>query len=188
MTSSTSFWIWPTTVATLVLGSVLLTGCDLATAGNTAILNAGSTIPPIVEYTFEYTPDDVSGAQIQVVSEQVDDLGSVLSQNGFSRSDVVSARVDSVNVERLSAPTFEYLTGADIHLGRASGAPQIGTGSFSTSQELARLSVPTRTVTGVVRQGSTEAFASLTPDNTDDVPDVDRVEVVVYFQLEVQGV
>lgn len=172
----------------LLAGSLVLTSCDLAAAGNTAILNAASSIPPTVEYTFEYTPDDVTGGRIEVVSEGMDDLGSILTRNGFSRSDVVSARVDSVSIERLSAQTFEYLTGADIYLGTSTSGPQIGAGQFSTDQESATLNVPTSTVTSIVKQGRTNAFASLDPNNPNNVPDVDRVEATVYFQIEVEGV
>lgn len=172
----------------LLAGSLVLTSCDLAAAGNTAILNAASSIPPTVEFTFEYTPDDVTGGRVEVVSEGTDDLRSTLSQNGFSRSDVVSARVDSVLIERLSAQTFEYLTGADIYLGTSTSGPQIGAGQFSTDQESATLNVPTRTVTSIVKKGSTRAFASLDPDDPNNVPDPDRVKVIVYFQIEVEGV
>lgn len=188
MTASANPWIRATVATALVLGSVVLASCDLAAAGNTAILNAGSTEPPIVEYTFRYSPDDVTGGRIDVVSESQDNLTSTLSANGFTRNDVVSARVDSVTIEPRSMPTFGHLTGADIHLGNGSSGPQIGTGTFSTSQQAARLSVPTRTVTGVIRQGPTSAFASLEPDDPDNVDGVYRVEVVVYYELEVQGV
>lgn len=172
----------------LLAGSLVLTSCDLAAAGNTAILNAASSVPPTVEYTFEYSPDDVTGGRIEVVSIRADDLDSKLSQNGFSRSDVVSAGVDSVVIERLSAQTFEYLTGAEIYLGTSTSGSQIGAGQFSTDQESATLNVPTSTVTSIVKQGSTHAFASLDPNDPNNVPDPDRVKAIVYFQIEVEGV
>lgn len=173
----------------LLATSVLLSGCDIASAGNTAILNAGSSVPPTTRYEFTYGPPDVtSEGRVAVVSDQEDNLGTVLSQNGFSRSDVVSARVDSVVIERLSAPTFGYLTGADIHLGSSTSAPRIATGEFSPSAEVARLDVVTNSVTGIVSDGSTEAFALLSTDDSDNIPDGDRVRVTVYFRLEVEGV
>lgn len=170
----------------LFVGGLVLTSCDLASGNSTAVLNAGSTVPPVVEYTFDYSAEDVTDGRIEVVSEMRDDLSAVLSENGFSRSDVVSARVDSVSIERLSAPTFGYLTGADVHLGTSSSGPHIGSGEFSTDQESARLSVPRSTVTSLVREGPTKAFARLHPNNPENVVD-DRVEVVVYFRLEVEG-
>jgi hypothetical protein len=41
-------------------------------------------------------------------------------------------------------------------------------------------------VTSLVREGATKAFGRLQPDDPDNVID-DRVEIVVYFRLEVQG-
>lgn len=173
----------------LLLGSLGLASCDFTAAGSTAILNAESTIPPVVEYTFEYTPSDTTGTgQVEVASEALDDLGGVLSENGFSRDDVVSARVDSVSIERLSAPTFGYVTGADVHLGTSTEDPRIATGAFDPSQEAASLDVVTETVTKIVTRGSTRAFARLDVDDPNDLPGVDRVQVIVYFRLEVEGV
>lgn len=173
----------------VLAGSLVLVSCDLAAAGNTAILNANSAIPPTVEYTFEYTPSDVTGGnQVEVVSEGADDLGDVLTDNGFSRSDVVSARVDSVRIERLSAPTFGYITGAEVYLGTSASGPRIATGTFQTSQASALLSVATGTVTSTVKGGPTQAFVRLDVEDPDDVPGVDRVKATVFFQIEVQGV
>lgn len=178
--------IRPAVLVFLFVGGLVLASCDLASGSNTAVLNADSTVPPVVEYTLDYSAADVTDGQIEVVSETRDDLGAVLSENGFSRSDVVSARIDSVSIERLSAPTFGYLTGAEVHLGTNSSGPHIGSGEFSTDQESALLGVPTRTVTSLVREGATKAFARLHPNNSDNVVD-DRVEVVVYFRIEVEG-
>jgi hypothetical protein len=173
-------------VVLLFVGGLVLTSCDLASGSNTAVLNAGSTVPPIVEYTFDYSTENVTDGRIEVVSEMRDDLGTVLSENGFRRGDVVSARIDSVSIERLSAPTFGYLTGADVYLGTRPDGPHIGRGRFSTDQESASLSVPRSTVTRLVQDGATKAFGRLRPDNPENVVN-DRVEVVVYFRLKVKG-
>lgn len=189
MKDRTTREVWVLLSVVLLASSVVLSSCDLSAAGNTAILNAESTIPPTVQYEFRYGPSEVTNAgQVAVVSEGSDDLGNVLSQNGFRRSDVVSARIDSVTVERLSAPTFAYLTGADVHLGGSASDPRIATGGFSTSAETARLNVATQTVTGIVKEGQTEAFAQFDTNDPDRVPPNDAVQVTVYFRLEVEGV
>lgn len=168
-----------------VLGSFLLTGCDLEGAGDTAVLNANSAIPPTVRYTFEYATD---GDPVEVISEEEDDLAAILSENGFRRDDVASARIDSVVVERLSASTFGYVTGMDLHLGPSSRAPRVAGGTFQSSQESARLRVTTSTVTDVVKQGPTKAFARFDTEEADSIPEVDRVRATVYFEIEVKGV
>lgn len=173
----------------VLAGSLVLVRCDLAATGSTAVLNAESAIPPTVEYTFEYASSDVTGeGEVAVVSEEQDDLGDILSQNGFSRADVVSAEIDSVSIERLSAQTFGYVTGADLYLGMNAEGPHVGTGTFQTSQESARLDIPTKTVTGLVKEGSTNTFARLDVGDRSNVPSLDRVGVTVFFRIEVGGV
>jgi hypothetical protein len=123
----------------LVLLAVLavgLTGCDTTGSEETAILNANSPVPPTVEYTFDY--ETGGNQQIGAQSDTTDMLDPVLRRNGFSRDDVVSARVDSVQLERLSleeaAPppkVFDYLTQATLYLGpSASDGQRIAQASF----------------------------------------------------------
>ncbi len=83
----------------LLAASVAWTSCDLASASNTAILNANSPIAPTVQHRFEYKGEDVVDGEVAVESKiQSDDLDAILSRNGFSRSDVVDARIDSVKI------------------------------------------------------------------------------------------
>lgn len=44
-----------TLVAIGLFAGLVLTSCDLASAGSTVVLDAGATIPPIVQHRFEYT-------------------------------------------------------------------------------------------------------------------------------------
>lgn len=170
--------------------ALVLTGCDIAGSENTVILNTTSPEPPVVEYMFFYPTD--GSAAIEVRSEGTDDLTSILKTNGFRRSDVVSARIDSVELERISNPetkrsVFDYLSGATVHLGPDADAPRIAQGSFQTADPTVRLPVRTADVTNVVENGETPAFLRL--DTADDVPDRrDRVAVTVHFRIEVQGV
>lgn len=179
-------------LATVVGLALLLTGCDATGPTDTVILSANSVIPPTVEYTFDYQ----AGEQpIGVVSQETDDLGSILEQNGFGRADVESARVDSVRLERLSSPetasaapkVFDYLTGATLYLGSNADGARIATASFQTTAPSVRLSVEGSSVTDVVQEGRSNAFLQLS--TTSDAPDRrDRVQVTVYFRIEVQGV
>lgn len=197
---------FPTSLATLALAALfVLVGCDIGGVEETAILNAESPIPPTVEYTFEYTSDDVnSQGQVEKTSEGADDLGTVLSQNGFAREDVVSAEVDSVTLERLSSPSsasqqtkdpegdeakvFEYLVGAEIFLGQDAGGTLIADDQFQTTDRFVSLDVATRNVTEIVQAGSTSAFLRLDTEDPDEVPDNDVVQVTVYYQIEAEGV
>lgn len=190
-----------------VVGAVLLlaftvVGCD-ASGPETVVLNANSPEPPTVEYEYRYTSDNLNANdEVEVASQQSDNLTSVLRSNGFDRSDVVSARVDSVTLERISAPAqdaartrsvpepkvFQYLLGASVYLGTDDSGPRIARGQFQTEQRFVSLPVATQNVTSIVQAGATPSFLRLEVENPSDVPNEDAVEVVVYYRLEVEGV
>lgn len=182
----------------LGLLAVVLTllGCDLGGSADTAILNQNSPFPPDVTYEFEYSSDNVQGEQIEVVSDQTDDLAPTLLANGFTRDDVVSARVDSVLLERLSSPTsgnarpkvFDYLGGAEVYLGTDAAGTRIAADEFQTTDRSVSLEVVTGDVTDIVTEGSTKAFLRLDAPNPGSVPSGDRVRATVYFRIEVEGV
>ena len=175
--------------------ALLVLGCDATGTEETAVLNAASPEPPIVEYEFRYTSQNVedNGQRVEVVSEGSDNLGTILSRNGFGRSDVVSAEVDSVTLRRQSSPTsnarpkvFSYLSGAAVFLGTDENGKRIADDQFSTTQQRITLQVATGDVTAEVREGSTRAFLRLTA--SDSVPEQDVVDVTVYYEVEVGGV
>lgn len=193
-------------VGAALLLAFTMGGCDSGGPG-TVVLNANSPKPPTVEYAFRYTSDDLSGNdEVEVVSQAADNLTSVLQSNGFARSDVVSARVDSVTLERISASTpgtasrrrarpepqvFQYLLGASVYLGESDSGPRIAGGQFQTDQRFVSLPVTTPTVTPVVRAGATPAFLRLEVEEANNVPEPpneDAVEVRVYYRIEVEGV
>lgn len=179
----------------LLLLGMALVGCDVIGSDETVILNANSPVPPTAEYEFEYTPNALNGSgQLEVLSNETDNLEAILSENGFQRGDVTAARVDSVFLRRLSVPTairrrakvFEYLSGADVFLGTSTSDVQIASDQFNTDDREIPLSLARRTVTEVVKGGPSLAFLRL--DTEGEVPDRDRVEVTVYFELTVEGV
>lgn len=169
----------------LLTGALVLTSCDLSSASSTAILNAGSEIPPIVRHRFEYTADDTTdGGPVEVLSNiQSANLDAILTDNGFSRSDVVSARVDSVRIDRLSTST---LSGADLYLGTDASGSLIARVEFDDPEaETPARDNTTRTVTGAVKSGQKRVFAQF---DVQDPPGVGMVQAVVYYRLEVEGI
>jgi len=188
MTSFATSLIRTSVAFGLLAAGLVLTSCDLASAGNTAILSANSTSPPTVRHRFEYTEDDVTEGQAEVVSSiQSDDLDAILADNGFSRSDVVSAQVDSVRVERLSTGT---LSGADLYLGTDASGPVIARVEFDDPEaETPARDNTSRTVTGAVKSGQKRVFAQFDVEDPSDIPSSGgRVRAVVYYRLEVEGV
>ena len=189
MTSLATSLIRASVVLGLLATGLMLTSCDLSSAGSTAILNANSTSPPVVQHRFEYTQDDVTEAgQAEVVSSiQSDDLDAILTANGFSRSDVVSAQVDSVRVERRSTST---LSGADLYLGTNANGSLIASVEFDDPEaETPARDKTSRTVTGAVKNGQKRVFAQFDVEDPSSIPPSGgMVQAVVYYRLEVEGV
>lgn len=172
----------------LVVGSVVWTGCDLASAGGTAILNADSSVPPTVRHRFEYTAGDATGAGPVAVPSTVqsEGLDAILSQNGFSRRDVVSAQVDSVRVDRLSAPALRE---TELFLGADADGPLVGRVAFQSNGASSIVDDTRRTVTSAVRNGAETLFGRFRVEDPSNIPDGGgRVRAVVYYRLEVEGV
>ncbi|MEF8816985.1 MAG: hypothetical protein V5A58_09350 [Salinibacter sp.] len=165
----------------LLAGGMVWTSCDLASAGSTAILNADSAEPPTVRHRFEYAADDATGAgQVAVQSTvQSSDLDAILSRNGFSRRDVVDARVDSVRVERVSAPS---LRDVELFLGR--DGPRVAGVQFSPEGRSTIVDNTRRTVTRAVQNGAEVLDGRFGLESSED----GVVRARVYYRLEVEGV
>lgn len=169
----------------LLAGSVVWTSCDIASAGSTAILNADSPIPPTVRYRFAFTESDATGEEGEVVVEsepQSNDLDAVLSENlGANRSDVVSARIDSVLVERVSP---DALTEAELFLGTSAEAPLIASVEFQPDGPSSVVDDRRTTVTGAVRNGVETIVGRFHMENVRS----GLVRAKVYYRLEVENV
>ncbi|WP_263785661.1 hypothetical protein [Salinibacter grassmerensis] len=168
----------------VLLAGVVWTSCDLASAGNTVILSANSppSIEPTVQHRFEYEKEAVVDGRVAVESEiQLDSLDNILSRNGFGRSDVVDARIDSVEVNRESAPS---LTDADVFLGTSADGPRVAqVASFpdGASSVVDDTSTP-------VREAVQNRIRTLHGRFGLERPDDGVVRAKVYYRLKVEGV
>lgn len=182
-------------LSTIALVFVVV-GCDATGSEETVVLNEDLPVPPTVEYEFRYTSENVSneGQRVEVVSRSSDNLTSILSENGFTRDDIVSARVDSVSLRRLSSPSakdirpkvFDYLSGVTLFLGTDASGTRIAQRSPLPSEQEVSLPVSTSDVTTDLKGGSKKAFLRL--DASGEVPEEDIVEATVYYRIEVGGV
>ncbi|PSQ80848.1 MAG: hypothetical protein BRD41_04215 [Bacteroidetes bacterium QS_1_63_11] len=171
----------------LFVGGLVLTGCDLSSAGNTIIVDANSSVPPTIQYRFQYTQDDATeGGQVEdVATIESDDLDDVLAPNGVvSRDQVVSAQVDSVQVDPVSTTS---LSSADIHLGTDADGPQIASVSFPSGGEEAVVDAGRTPVTGAVKAGASKTFGRFRMEDPSRIPDGGSVvRATVYFQIEAE--
>jgi len=167
---------------------LVLTSCDLASAGGTAILNANSAVPPTVRHRFEYERTDATqDGIVEVTSEiEAETLDDVLADNGFARSDVVSARIDSVEVVPITAPPPAEAT---LHLGSDDSGLQIARVTFSEEAPTPAVDRSGQLVTGTVRSGTSKVFARFQAGAPRAIPEGGGVvRALVYYRLEVEGV
>jgi hypothetical protein len=142
-----------TAATVLLLGPLLvLSGCDLSSANSTVSLSENSAEPPTVQHRFEYTRAEVTDDGTLEVTSTTEGrtLDAILADNGFSRSDVVSARVDSVAVVPITAPPEEGV----FFLGPDADGPRIAQATYpdgSTEPVVDRSTTP---VTAAVREGA----------------------------------
>ncbi len=160
----------------LLAASVAWTSCDLASAGNTAILNANSPIAPTVQHRFEYKGEDVVDGEVAVESKiQSDDLDAILSRNGFSRSDVVDARIDSVKIiNPESAPSLRDAEGPRV--------AQVT--SFPDGASFVVDDTSTPVLEAVRNDEARTLYGRFGLESAGD----GAVQATVYYRLEVEGV
>jgi hypothetical protein len=178
--------IRPSLLVVLFVGGLVLTSCDLSSAGNTIILNANSSVPPTIQYRSRYTQDDATeGGQVEVVAMiESDDLDDVLTANGVNRDQVVSAQVDSVQVDPVSTTS---LSSAVIHLGTEASGPQIASVTFPSGGEDAVVDASRTPVTGAVQAGASTTFGRFSVEDPSRIPDGGSVvRATVYFQIEAE--
>ena len=178
---------------------LVLSGCDAGGSGSETIVLSDPINPTEASVEFTYNADQLSGGEISVTSAEQDQLASVLSAYGYRRSDVVSARVEEVRLERLSAPStvskampqakvFNYLSRVEVYFGSSTDAPLVGQREPIPQDAEVSLSLgPDRDVTSQVKSGATRSLLRLLISDPDQIGGGgDRVRVEIRFRIEVQ--
>jgi len=173
--------------AMLLLGVLTLVGCDALGGGDeTAILNADSAEPPEVEYTFQYSPEDRNGGTVEVASEGSGSLTEILQSNGFSRDDIVSARVESVVLDGLStdpaAKIYSHVRTAELYLGTGASGVRIARGTVDSQTGTVTLDPTSNDVTSTLKAGPSGTFLRL---DTDDFEGQYTAQATVTYRIEV---
>ncbi|MFO8233606.1 MAG: hypothetical protein R6U20_13225, partial [Longimonas sp.] len=181
----------------LLVVALLLVGCDdTGTEGDTIII--GSDADP-VEFEFEFEPfsaDDVSSeGTITLTSTNTDDLGSQIQEfAGASRSEVVSAEVRLVQLERLTdnfsetiqPKVFSYLGSARVFYGASVDAQPIASSTPISDEPEIELSLDNDDITEVVRGGAQPLTLELEVNDPSLIGSSDEVEITVRYRIEVQ--
>lgn len=184
------FRILPGLVALALLAVTV--ACDTAAneSGDTRPLNDPAN-PTVVTYEFEYNPAEAVGGEVDAVSQNKDNLGSILLNYGYSRDDVVSATVSEVTVSesigsrQIEAKLYDYVSRVGLYLGANSSAPAIA--PPQNVDPSSGIDIPLSTadvdVTSVIRAAPSDAFLVLSVDNTNDTKGF--IEANVRFNIVV---
>ncbi len=172
----------------------LLAGCDFLSSEETVILNSDSAEPPVAEYTFFYSPEDVnSEGRVDVTSRGSDDLGADLRENGFSREEIVSAEVESVTLlgtsqEKTTQKIYAHVRRAEVYFPSDASSP-IAEGEIQSGQSLEEieLSVTSGSVTDAVKEGAKRARLVLDVQEGEFSGTLEA-EADINFRIELEGV
>lgn len=153
----------------LCAAALVLAGCDLASAGNTLILDANSSNPLEVRHRFEYDSSDVlEGGRVEVGGTlESDNLGTILATYGVSREQVVSAQVDSVALDPVSTGS---LSEADLYLGTNASGPLVASVQVPAGGSASVTDSTPRPVTAAVRAGVERVFGRFIVDDPGSIP------------------
>jgi len=172
-------------VVLLATVAIVIASCDAVTDPGAITLQSKT-----VSFRFEFTADDVSsGDLIDVQSEGSVDLGPELLNDGFTKGEVLSATVTSVELERIS-PTnvnLNFLEQASIDFS-ASGvsARTVAASTSLPDSRTANLSVSSGDVTAYVVAPSFQAVMRVVPETVPPAGWVLRANVTL--RIDVEGV
>ena len=175
-----SFGCYASVFFTILL---LTTGCDAldVAAGDSIFLNSSRVV------CFEFT-NLASGASKIVVSTDTIDLDAFLSDEGFSKSEIIGAEVSDITV-RLRFPGQENLSAIDriiLSLRAGSTNTTIATSSALGSERSINIPTSGNDIGRIVQAASFQAVLDIT--GAKNISDDITLEVELDFNVELQGV
>jgi hypothetical protein len=168
----------------------LTTACDATgdTGSDTIVLNDAAN-PTVVTYEFEYNPAQAVGGEVGVTSSNTDNLSSILSAYGRSRSDVESARVESITISQSTGGNvtaeklFPYVQNIALYLGNSDSGTSLADPQPVDSGLQANLTATGNDVTAAVRSGASPAFLVIDVDDTNESQGF--IEAEVEYEIRV---
>ena len=180
--------ILPLVVALAIVA--LTTACDATgeTGSDTIVLNDAAN-PTVVTYEFEYNPAQAVGGEVGVTSSNTDNLSSTLSAYGRNRSDVVSARVESITLLQSTGGSvaidklFPYVQNVALYLGNSDSGTTLAEPQPVNSGLQADLTATGNDVTAAVQSGPSPAFLVIDVEDTNESQGF--IEAEVEYEIRV---
>ncbi|PEN07755.1 hypothetical protein CRI93_07160 [Longimonas halophila] len=192
------------TLSALLIATLFLVGCDDTGTGTEDTIVIGTDADP-VEFEFEFEPfsaDDVTDGTLTLTSTNSDNLDSQIQGIvGTGRSDVVSARIRSVRLERLTGnfgaetggrlgaqpKVFSYLGSARVYYGTNTSAQPVAERRPISDEPEVTLDLLQQDITPIVQNGSSPLTLELEVNDPSLIGTGDDVEITVSYRIEVSG-
>jgi hypothetical protein len=181
-------------LSALLVASLFLVGCDDTGTGTEDTIVIGTDADPVeFEFAFEpYSASDVTNGTLPLTSTNTDNLASQISNLvGAGRGDVVSARIRSVELERLTGnfsvqpKVFSYLGSARVYYGADTSAQPIAERSPISDDAQVTLDLLNRDITTIVQGGAQPLTLELEVNDPSLIGSGDEVEITVSYRIEV---
>ncbi len=185
-------------LSVLLVATLFLVGCDDTSTGTEDIIPIGTDADP-VEFEFEFEPfsaDDVTDGTLTLTSTNSDNLEDQIEEmvgGGATRSDVVSARIRSVELERLTGnfsvqpKVFSYLGSARVYYGANTDAQPVAERRPISDEPEVTLDLLQQDITSIVQNGSRPLTLELEVNDPSLIGTGDDVEITVSYRIEVRG-
>ena len=181
-------------LSALLVASLFLVGCDDTGTGTEDTIVIGTDADPVeFEFAFEpYSASDVTNGTLILTSTNTDNLASQISNLvGAGRGDVVSARIRSVELERLTGnfsvqpKVFSYLGSASVYYGANTDAQLVAGRSPISDDAQVTLDLLNRDITTIVQGGAQPLTLELEVNDPSLIGSGDEVEITVSYRIEV---
>lgn len=180
--------ILPILVALTIVA--LTTACDATgETGSDTIVLSDPANPTVVTYEFEYNPAQAVGGEVGATSSNTDNLSSILSAYGRSRSDVASARVESITISQSTGGSvttdklFPYVQNVALYLGNNEAGTALADSQPVDSGLQANLTATGNDVTATVQSGPSPAFLVIDVEDTNESQGF--IEAEVEYEIRV---
>lgn len=191
-------------LSALLIATLFLVGCDDTGTGTEDTIVIGTEADPVeFEFAFEpFSADDVTNGTLTLTSTNSDDLSSQIQGFvGAVRGDVVSARVRSVRLERLTGnfgvqpgirleeqpKVFSYLGSARVYYGASTDAQPVAERRPISDNPEVTLDLLESDITSIVQNGPRPLTLELDVNDPSLIGTGDDVEITVSYRIEVSG-
>ncbi len=178
-------------VGVVLLIAFVVSGCDVAGIEEdeaTLVYDAGAGVGDAIVFSFDPAPVE-TGVLVDISSESSVDVGAFLNEQGFGKEDIVSATIQTANLELLfpRGETLDFLNTAILKLtaeGRT--ATEVADRTDFPGDDDANLDVrPGRDVAGYLQAGEFRPVLTIDASRLDEEAEEYELYLVLTLRITV---